>query len=488
MTKIANYINGKFVEPISGSYLDNVDPSTGQVYSQVPDSDERDVEKAVEAATNAFKSWSTTPAAERSNILLTIADLIEKNLDKLAMAECVDNGKPLSLACSVDIPRAATNFRYFATAILHTSSEAHFTDDLAMNYTLRQPRGVVGCISPWNLPLYLFTWKVAPAIATGNTVVAKPSELTPMTAYMLGELCSEASLPPGVLNIIHGLGNKVGAPLVAHPSVTTISFTGGTVTGSSIAATAAPMFKKLSLECGGKNPNIIFADADMDLALDTSVRAAFANQGEICLCGSRIFVERSEYDSFVKAFVEKTQQLKVGDPLESDTNQGALVSEAHLAKVYSYVDLAQQEGGTILTGGKKPQDLPQRCKDGFFLEPTVITGLDCNCRTNQEEIFGPISAIMPFDSESEVIEFANSTKYGLSGTIFTQNLDRAHRVAAKLQSGTIWINSWMLRDLRIPFGGMKHSGMGREGGAETMRFFTEPKNVCVKLNNDPHNV
>lgn len=481
MTHITNYIDGKQVEPISGAYLDNVDPSTGQVYSHVPDSDERDVELAVQAAQRAFDSWSATPAAERSRIMLAIGDLIEKNLDSLARAECIDNGKPLTLARSVDIPRAVMNFRYFATAILHTHSEAHFTDNLAINYTLRQPRGVAGCISPWNLPLYLFTWKVAPAIATGNTVVAKPSELTPMTAYMFGELCTEAGLPPGVLNIVHGLGNKVGASIVAHPGVPTISFTGGTITGSAIAATAAPMFKKLSLECGGKNPNIIFADADMEDAIETSTRAAFANQGEICLCGSRIFVEREAYDSFVEALVEKAKQLKVGDPLEPDTNQGALVSKAHLAKVSSYVELAQKEGGTILCGGTPPEALPERCRDGFFLEPTVITGLDTACRTNQEEIFGPVTTVMPFDNEQQVIEYANSTKYGLSGTIFTQNLERAHRVAAQVQSGTIWINSWMLRDLRIPFGGMKQSGIGREGGDETLRFFTEPKNVCVKL-------
>lgn len=479
MFRIANFINGESVEPVSGAYLDNVDPATGTVYSQLPDSDERDVERAAQAAEAAFPTWSIAPASERSRILLRIADLIESNLDRLARAESIDSGKPIKLARSLDIPRAASNFRFFATAILHTHSEAHMTDALAINYTLRQPRGVAGLISPWNLPLYLFTWKIAPAIATGNTAVAKPSEITPMTAFMLGELCNQAGLPPGVLNIVHGLGPKAGAAIIAHPRISAISFTGGTKTGAEIARMAAPMFKKLSLELGGKNPNIVFADADMNEAVTQSVRAAFSNQGQICLCGSRILVERSACDHFIDEFVRQTQQLKIGDPLEPHTDQGALSSKAHLDKVRSYIDLAKTEGGMILCGGRRPANLNERCKNGYFLEPTVITGLDVDCRVNQEEIFGPVVTIIPFDDDRQAIDMANCVQYGLSASVWTRNLDRAHAVAAQLQSGTVWINCWLLRDLRVPFGGMKQSGVGREGGEEALRFFTEPKNVCI---------
>ncbi len=481
MEAIGNYINGEVVAPASGAFLDNVDPATGQVYGKIPDSDERDIERAVAAARDAFPVWSTTPAAERTKIMLRIADLLEKNLDAFAQAECVDNGKPLSLARSVDIPRAVANTRFFGTAITHFASEAHAMDDQAINYTLRNPRGVVGTISPWNLPLYLFTWKVAPAIATGNTVVAKPSEITPMTAFMYGAVCKSAGLPPGVLNIVHGLGAKTGAALVAHQDVPTISFTGGTVTGRSIAGTTAPMFKKVSLEMGGKNPNIVFADAAIDQALSGSVRASFANQGQICLCGSRLFVEESVYDVFVDMFVGMAKKLKVGDPLAKDSDQGAVVSKAHLEKIRGYVALAKEEGGEILCGGQSPQLINDRCKDGFYFEPTVIAGLDASCRVNQEEIFGPVVSIIPFKDEDEVIAYANGTDYGLSASVWTQDITRAHRVAARLQSGTVWVNTWLLRDLRVPFGGMKSSGVGREGGLEALRFFTEPKNVCVKL-------
>jgi aminomuconate-semialdehyde/2-hydroxymuconate-6-semialdehyde dehydrogenase len=489
LPRIANYIDGRFVAPASGQYLDNIDPATGAAYSQLPDGDERDVENAVQAAERAFPAWSTTPAAERSRILLKIADLIEANLDKLARAESIDSGKPITLAKTLDIPRAASNFRFFATAILHTQSEAHMSDlpgpvpGAALNYTLRQPRGVAGLISPWNLPLYLFTWKVAPAIATGNTAVAKPSEITPMTAFMLAHLCQEAGLPPGVLNIVHGLGPKVGAAIIAHPRTSAISFTGGTKTGAEIARVAGPMFKKLSLELGGKNPNIIFADADMDQAIGTSVRSSFANQGQICLCSSRILVERPGFDSFVDRFVEQVTQLRLGDPLDPQTDQGAIASKQHYEKINAYLKLAGEEGGKVLCGGKRPPSprLPDRCKDGYFIEPTVVTGLNCNCRTNQEEIFGPVVTIMPFDDEREVIEMANSVEYGLSASVWTRNLDRAHSIAARIQSGTVWVNCWLLRDLRVPFGGMKASGVGREGGEEAIRFFTEPKNVCIAL-------
>ena len=473
--RIANFINGEFHPPRSGDYFDDINPATAEVIARIPDSDEGDVDDAVRAAKAAFPAWSRMPAAERSNLLLKLADLIEQNLDELARNESIDNGKTLTLAKRLDIPRAVANFRFFATAILHQSSEAHMTDAAALNYTLRQPLGVVGLIAPWNLPLYLLSWKIAPAIAAGNTCVAKPSELTPLTANRLAELSLEAGIPPGVINIVHGYGNKAGRALTCHDDVAAISFTGGTVTGAAVAANAAPRFKKLSLELGGKNPNIIFADADLDDAVATSIRSSFWNQGEICLCGSRIFVERSIHDEFVERFAAATKRLRIGDPLDDATDVGALISEAHLRKVTGYIDLAVQEGGTIVAGGHR-LDRP-----GYFVESTIITGLGCECRTLQEEIFGPVVTITPFDNDDEAVTFANSTRYGLSATVWTRDLSRAHRVAAALDAGTIWINCWLIRDLRVPFGGMKESGVGREGGFESLNFFTEAKNVCVRI-------
>lgn len=475
MRELDNFIDGMFVPPVSGTYFDDLNPATGSVIARIPDSDAADVDQAVTAAKEAFTAWSVTPAEERSRILLAIADLIESDLGELALLESEDSGKPVALAGRMDIPRAVANFRFFATAILHESSEAHMTDDRALNYTLRRPVGVAGLISPWNLPLYLLSWKIAPAIAAGNTCVAKPSELTPLTAHRLAELMVAAGLPAGVVNIVHGFGAKAGAAISAHPDIPLISFTGGTATGAQVAATAAPMFKKLSLELGGKNPNLVFADADLDEAITTSIRSSFTNQGEICLCGSRIFVERPIYDTFVERFVEATRKLRVGDPREADTDVGALISEAHLAKVTGYLDLAKQEGGTIVTGGTRID------RPGFFLEPAVITGLDCDCRVLQEEIFGPVVTITPFDGDDEAVRFANATRYGLSATVWTRDLRRAHNVAAQLQAGTIWVNCWLLRDLRVPFGGMKDSGLGREGGWDSLRFFTEARNVCVAL-------
>ena len=495
MIKLENYIDGHLRHPVSNEYLDNFDPSTGEIYSLIPDSDASDVQNAVDAASAAFPAWSGTSAEDRFTILMRLVSLIERDADELAMAESVDNGKPLSLAKVMDIPRAAANFRFYATAAMHTANESHDTVGQAINYTLRQPLGVVGCISPWNLPLYLFTWKIAPAIAAGCTVVAKPSEVTPMTAYLLSKLCLEAGLPAGVLNIVHGLGPKVGSAIVAHKDIKAISFTGGTKTGEEIARVAAPMFKKLSLELGGKNPNIIFADCNYEEMLATTVRSSFSNQGEICLCGSRIFVERPLYERFKTDFVSRVSALKVGDPLESDTDVGAIVSKPHFDKIMSYIDLAKTEGGTILTGGH-PSSPPARGGvaaasadggvggphlSGWFIEPTVIEGLSHDCRTNQEEIFGPVVTIMPFDTEEEVLGYANSVRYGLSATVWTENLSRAHRVSAALESGIVWVNCWLLRDLRTPFGGVKDSGMGREGGFEALKFFTEEKNVCVRI-------
>ncbi|MFQ5491822.1 MAG: aldehyde dehydrogenase [Phycisphaerae bacterium] len=479
MLKIANYIDGQLVPPASGAYLDNIEPATGLVYSQVPDSDESDVERAVAAAEAAFPAWSHTPAAERGRIIERIAALCEAKAEELVKAESVDNGKPERLARAVDIPRVPANFRQFAAAVLTAHSECHPTDYQALNYTLRRPRGVAGIISPWNLPLYLISWKVAPALATGCTVVAKPSEITPMTAYLLSGICIEAGLPAGVLNIVHGSGAKAGAALVRHPRVPTISFTGGTVTGREIARVAAPMFKKVALEMGGKNPNVIFADADLDEVVAEGIRAAFANQGQICLCGSRVFVEAPIYERFLEQFVEAAKRWTVGDP-KDEVDQGALVSAAQLEKVSSYVELAKQDGGDILFGGKQPPTINERCKDGYFFEPTVITGLPVECRVNQEEIFGPVVTIMPFETEDQVVEYANCTEYGLSASVWTQDVKRAHRMAERIDAGTVWINCWMVRDLRAPFGGMKQSGMGREGGQEALRIYTEPKNVCIK--------
>lgn len=477
---LLNYINGNLTKPISKNYIDNIEPATGKVFSYVPDSDERDVQAAYEAAKNAFPAWSKTSLENRMMILLRIADDIEKNMDEFVKAESQDNGKPLKLARTVDIPRAVSNFRFYASAVQHFASESHQMPGTGINYTLRQPIGVVGCISPWNLPLYLFSWKIAPALATGNCVVAKPSEITPYTAFLLSKVCIEAGLPAGVLNIVHGLGNKVGQAIIEHKNIKAISFTGGTETGKRIAATAAPMFKKLSLELGGKNPTIVFDDCNFEETVKSIVTASFSNQGEICLCGSRIFVHQNIYEKFKIAFVERVKSLKVGDPNDDASNLGAIVSKQHRQKILSYIQLAKEEGGTVLCGGNEIK-LDGRCAEGYFVTPTIIEGLSYDCRTNQEEIFGPVVTLMPFTNEEEVLMMANSVQYGLSATIWTSDLTRAHRMAENIEAGIVWINSWLVRDLRTPFGGVKASGVGREGGWEAMRFFTEAKNVFVKV-------
>jgi aminomuconate-semialdehyde/2-hydroxymuconate-6-semialdehyde dehydrogenase len=477
---LENYIGGNLIAPLNGKFIDNVNPATAEVYGQIPDSDKKDINAAVHAAQKAFPAWSTTSVEKRFKILNHIAELIDENLESLALAESNDNGKPLWLSKTVDIPRASANFRFFATCIMHFATESHTMEDKAVNYTLRQPIGIVGCISPWNLPLYLFTWKIAPALAAGNCVIAKPSEVTPVTAFLLSKICKEAGLPDGVLNIIHGTGSGAGEAIVSHPEVKAISFTGSTRAGERIAGIAAPKFKKLSLELGGKNPNLIFADCDWEKMMRTSIQSSFSNQGEICLCGSRILIEESSYEKFKTEFVERTKALTVGDPLEEKSKQGAIVSKVHFDKIIKCIEIAKKEGGKILCGGNAVK-LEGRCTNGYFIEPTVIEGLGPACLTNQEEIFGPVVTLQSFKTEEEALQLANASQYGLAATIWTQDISKAHRVAAKVETGIIWINCWLLRDLRTPFGGMKNSGLGREGGWEALRFFTEAKNVCIQL-------
>jgi aminomuconate-semialdehyde/2-hydroxymuconate-6-semialdehyde dehydrogenase len=484
MQHLKNYINGEFTEPSSKKWLDNYNPSNGEVYSKIPRSNKKDIEQAYKAAKNAFPAWSNTTLEYRSEILLKIADSIQRKLVDFAQAESKDNGKPLSLALNIDIPRAVSNFRFYAHALTQFGSEAHESvGKNTINFTLRKPIGVVGCISPWNLPLYLFSWKIAPALAAGNCVVAKPSEITPMTAYLLSEVCIEAGLPEGVLNIVHGLGNEVGQAIVEHPQIKAISFTGGTKTGEHIARTAAPMFKKLSLELGGKNPNLIFADCDYEEMLKTTVRSSFANQGQICLCGSRIFVEESIYEKFKEDFIAEVSQLKVGVPSDASSDLGAVVSEEHMKKILNYIEEAPKQDAEILHGGK--QIKVENHENGYYLEPTIIEVKSNKCQLNQEEIFGPVVTIMPFKTEAQTLEMANDVRYGLSATVWTTNLDRAMRLSNDLEAGIVWVNTWLNRDLRTPFGGTKDSGVGREGGFEALRFFTEPKNVCIQYKSLP---
>ena len=479
MLRIQNYINGELLAPVDEEYLDNYEPATGKIYSKLPQSNDKDLELAVLAAQDAFPEWLNRPSEERSALLLTLADAIEAASDDLARAEAIDNGKPIGFAKAVDCYRSAANIRFFAHAATQFASQCHSMGNVGVNYTLRDPIGIVGCISPWNLPLYLFTWKIAPALATGNCVIAKPSEVTPMTAYLFSKLCIDVGFPKGVINILHGTGTSIGGPLVAHKAVKAISFTGGSATGKAIASVAAPLLKKTSLELGGKNPTLVFADCDFESTVSEVARAAFSNQGQICLCGSRIYIERPIYESFKTALVAKVSKLRVGDPLDEKTQHGALVSKSHQDKVLSYIELAKAEGGQLLCGGNKVT-IEGRCENGYFVEPTIFEGLPLTCRTNQEEIFGPVCTLQPFDTDEEAIELANGTEYGLATSVWSRDIKRCHNLSRQLDFGIVWLNSWLLRDLRTPFGGVKSSGLGREGGEEAMRFFTEAKNICVK--------
>lgn len=474
-----HFIDGNYVPSLDGKTFDNINPATGKVIGKVAEGGKAEIDLAVAAAKKALNGpWKTMSQNERISVLRKVGDLILERKEELAVLESTDTGKPIWLSGSIDIPRAAYNFHFFADYLRSEGTEAYQMDQVAINYAIRRPLGVVGLINPWNLPLLLLTWKLAPCLAAGNTVVMKPAELTPMTATVLAQICKDAGIPDGVVNVVHGFGpNSAGSALTEHPDVNGISFTGETSTGKAIMASAAKTLKRLSYELGGKNPNVIFADSNLDEVIETTMKSSFINQGEVCLCGSRIYVERPAYEAFLEKFVAKTKELVVGDPFDAKTKVGAMIGEEHFHRVKGYIELAKQEGGTILTGGGTPEGLTE----GYYIEPTIIVGLSSECRTVKEEIFGPVVTVIPFDTEEEVISQANDTHYGLSASLWTNDLRRAHRVAGQIEAGIVWVNTWFLRDLRTPFGGMKQSGIGREGGKHSFEFYSELTNICIKL-------
>lgn len=476
--QIENFIDGKFTTPRNGTYLDNYNPATGEVITKIPNSDNQDVELAVKAAQKALPSWADLPRIKRVEWLRKIAKALELRKDDIAMTESMDTGKPISLAKRVDASRSIANFEFFAEHAEKLVDEEYEMAD-ATNYVIRKPVGVVGLITPWNLPLYLLTWKIAPALVMGNTIVAKPSELTPLTANLLCEVLTSIQFPSGVINVIHGLGPSAGQAILEHPQIKAISFTGGTSTGKIVAQTAAPMFKKLSLELGGKNATIILDDADLPTAAKGAARAAFTNSGQVCLCGSRILIDSKIYDEFMPLLIKEVKAMKVGNPAKENTDIGSVISHTHMEKVLSYVDLAKQEGGKIATGGGRII-LPKPNSNGAFIEPTIVEGLSIDSRCATEEIFGPVASVHQFTSDDEAVRMANITEYGLAGSVWTSDLTRGKSLAEKIESGILWVNTWLHRDLRTPFGGVKNSGVGREGGDWSLNFFSELTNVCVK--------
>jgi aminomuconate-semialdehyde/2-hydroxymuconate-6-semialdehyde dehydrogenase len=477
---LRNYINGEWVD--TEKYIQNLNPATSEILSYIPRSQKEDVQKACRVAKEAFKSgsWSDLDEEQRAKFLEKIADKIEENFDKFVEAESQDNGKPVTVAKMTDIPRAIANFRFFAGAIKHASTDTHYMGTKVLNYTVRRPIGPCGLIAPWNLPIYLLSWKIAPALACGNTVVCKPSELTPMTANLLAEVIHEVGLPKGTFNLVHGYGREAGQAIVESEDISLVSFTGGTATGVQVAKTASSQFKKLSLELGGKNSMIVFDDCDFDKSVDLAVKSGFSNQGEICLCCSRLFVQESIYDKFVDAYIKKVSEIKIGDPSKKETQMGSLISIEHRQKIEYYTNLAQEEGGKILFGGKIPE-MDDKFSKGAFYMPTVVSDLKPSSRTSTEEIFGPIVTIHKFKDENEVLDYVNLVRYGLCASVLTSNLKIAHKFSDKLQVGMVWVNCWLLRDLRVPFGGVKDSGIGREGGNYSLEFYSEDKNICVNL-------